>query len=123
VCRGERRKERHQRASHPKQPQRSQKSLQTTQDKREAFVQKKEFFLEFSKYHMYADNLLIYHSRPREMLFECIHEVNSSRVFECVLANSLKLNFEIDGAANIQKLHVGSSSSAFSWRRFYPVSF
>jgi hypothetical protein len=31
--------------------------------------------LEFSKYQMYAD-LQIYHSRPREMLFECIREVN-----------------------------------------------
>jgi hypothetical protein len=40
--------------------------------------------LEFSKYHMYANDLQIYHSRPREMLFECIREVNSdlSRVFE-----------------------------------------
>jgi hypothetical protein len=28
--------------------------------------------LEFSKYHMHADDLQIYHSRPREMLFECI---------------------------------------------------
>jgi hypothetical protein len=94
VCKSERGKERRQRASHPKQHQRSQKSLQTTPDKREAFVQKKEFFLEFSKYHMYADNLLIYHSRPRERLFECIHEVNSdlAKVFEWFLANSLKLN-------------------------------
>jgi retron-type reverse transcriptase len=33
--------------------------------------------LEFSKYHMYADDLQIYHSRPTEMLFECIREVNS----------------------------------------------
>jgi Reverse transcriptase (RNA-dependent DNA polymerase) len=50
--------------------------------------------LEFSKYHMFADDLQIYHSRPREMLFECICEVNSdlSRVFEWSLVNSLKLN-------------------------------
>jgi hypothetical protein len=43
---------------------------------------------------MYAEDLQIYLSRPREMLFECIREVNSdlSRVFECSLANSLKLN-------------------------------
>jgi hypothetical protein len=33
--------ERHQRASHPKQHQRTQKCLQTSQDEREAFVQKK----------------------------------------------------------------------------------
>jgi hypothetical protein len=33
--------------------------------------------LEFSKYHMYADDLQIYHSRPREILCECIREVNS----------------------------------------------
>jgi hypothetical protein len=50
--------------------------------------------LEFSKYHMHADNLQINHSRPREMLFECICEVNSdlSKVFEWSLANYLKLN-------------------------------
>jgi hypothetical protein len=50
--------------------------------------------LEFSKYHMYADDLQIYYSQPREMLFECIREVNSdlSKVFEWSLANSLKLN-------------------------------
>jgi hypothetical protein len=47
--------------------------------------------LEFSRY---VDDLQIYHSRPREMLFECIREVNSdlSKVFEWFLANSLKLN-------------------------------
>jgi hypothetical protein len=40
--------------------------------------------LEFSKYHMYTDDLPIYHSRPREMLFEFFREVNSylSKVFE-----------------------------------------
>jgi hypothetical protein len=50
--------------------------------------------LEFSKYHMYADDLQIYHSRPKEMLFECIREVNSdlSKVFEWSFANSSKLN-------------------------------
>jgi hypothetical protein len=50
--------------------------------------------LEFSKYHMYADDLQIYHSRPKEMLFECIREVNSdlSEVFEWSFANSSKLN-------------------------------
>jgi hypothetical protein len=39
--------------------------------------------LEFLKYHMYADDLQIYHSRPKKMLFECIREDNSdlSRVF------------------------------------------
>jgi hypothetical protein len=43
---------------------------------------------------MYADELQIYHSRPREMLFECIRGVNSdlSKVFELSFANSLKLN-------------------------------
>jgi hypothetical protein len=44
--------------------------------------------LEFSKYHMYAKDLQIYHSRPREMLFECINEVNSdlSRVLNGLLS-------------------------------------
>jgi hypothetical protein len=48
--------------------------------------------LEFSKYHMCADDLQIYHSRPREMHCECILEVYSdlSIVFEWSLANSLK---------------------------------
>jgi hypothetical protein len=41
VQNGERRKERRQRASHPNQNQRSQKCLQTSTDKKEAFVQKK----------------------------------------------------------------------------------
>jgi hypothetical protein len=36
--------------------------------------------LEFSKYHMYADDLQIYHSQLREMLFECIREVNRAVV-------------------------------------------
>jgi hypothetical protein len=50
--------------------------------------------LEFSKYHMYADDLQIYHNRSKEMLFECIREINSnlSKVFEWSLASSLKLN-------------------------------
>jgi hypothetical protein len=51
--------------------------------------------LEFSKYHKYADDLQFYHSRQREMLFECIREDNCidlSKVFEWSLANSLKLN-------------------------------
>jgi hypothetical protein len=50
--------------------------------------------LEFPKYHMYADDLQIYQSRRRDMLFECIREVNSdlSKVFEWSLPNSLKLN-------------------------------
>jgi hypothetical protein len=34
--------------------------------------------LEFSKYHMYADDLQIFRSRPREMLFECISTNASS---------------------------------------------
>jgi hypothetical protein len=37
----ERGKERHQRASHPNQNQKSQECLQTSLDKKEAFVQKK----------------------------------------------------------------------------------
>jgi hypothetical protein len=50
--------------------------------------------LEFLKNHMYADDLQIYHSQPREMLFEFIREVNSylSKVFEWFFAYSLKLN-------------------------------
>jgi hypothetical protein len=66
----------------------------------------------------YAEDLQIYHSRPREKLFECIREVNSdlSRVFEWSLANSFELkSFEIYGAPNIQELLNGSSSGAFSW--------
>jgi hypothetical protein len=75
---------------------------------------------------MYADDLQIYHSRPREMLFECIREVNSdlSRVFEWSLANYFEVkSFEIYGAPNIKELLNGSSSGAFSWCRFYPVCF
>jgi hypothetical protein len=41
VCKGKRGKERHQRASHQNQNQRSQECLQTSPDKREACVQKK----------------------------------------------------------------------------------
>jgi hypothetical protein len=43
--------------------------------------------LEFSKFHMYADDLQIYHSRPRDMLSECIREVNSDllRIFEWLI--------------------------------------
>jgi hypothetical protein len=41
VCRGERGKERRQRASHPKQHHSRQECLQTSPDKREAFVTKK----------------------------------------------------------------------------------
>jgi retron-type reverse transcriptase len=33
--------------------------------------------LEFLKYHRYADDLQIYHSQPRAILFECTREVNS----------------------------------------------
>jgi hypothetical protein len=40
--------------------------------------------LEFSKYHMYADDLQIYHSRPRKMLFECIREDNSIDLLICL---------------------------------------
>jgi hypothetical protein len=48
--------------------------------------------LEFSKYkyHIYADDLQIYHNRTKEMLFECNSYL--SKVFEWSLANSLKLN-------------------------------
>jgi hypothetical protein len=41
VCTGERGKERRQRANHPNQNQRTQECLQTSSEKREAFVQKK----------------------------------------------------------------------------------
>jgi hypothetical protein len=43
--------------------------------------------LKFSKYHMYAEDLQIHHSRPNKMLFEYL-----SKVFEWFLAYSLKLN-------------------------------
>jgi hypothetical protein len=46
--------------------------------------------LEFSRYHRNVDDLQIYHSRPREMLFE--YNSDLSKVFEWSLANSLKLN-------------------------------
>jgi hypothetical protein len=67
--------------------------------------------LELSKYHMYAEDLQIYHSRPRKVLFECIRDVNNdlSKVFEWSLANSLKLNSQNNGAANIQKSLIGSN--------------
>jgi hypothetical protein len=39
------------------------------------FIDDMTEFLEISKYHMCADDLQMYHSRPREMLFEC-REVN-----------------------------------------------
>jgi hypothetical protein len=70
--------------------------------------------LEFSKYHMYADDLHIYHSRPREMLFECIREENSylSRVFEWSLANYLKLN---PSKSMVLPLYRNYFSGAFSW--------
>jgi hypothetical protein len=41
VCKGERRKERCQRASHPKQQQKNQECLQFNPNEREVFVQKK----------------------------------------------------------------------------------
>jgi hypothetical protein len=41
MCKGERGKERRQRASHPKQHKWNQECLQTSPDKRDAFVQKK----------------------------------------------------------------------------------
>jgi hypothetical protein len=41
LSKGEGGKERHQRASHPKQHQRSQECLPTSPDERETFVQKK----------------------------------------------------------------------------------
>jgi hypothetical protein len=49
--------------------------------------------LEFSKYHMYAEDLQINHSRLREMLFECIREVNIdlSKVFEWSLASGMSI--------------------------------
>jgi hypothetical protein len=81
--------------------------------------------LEFSKYHMYADDLQIYHSRPREMLFECTRGVNSdlSKVFEWSLANSLKLNPAKSMVLPIYKNHLLGASSAFFGLRFYPVCF
>jgi retron-type reverse transcriptase len=71
--------------------------------------------LELSKYHMYADDLQIYHSRPREILFECIREVNSdlSKVFEWSLVKGfLRLN---PSKSMIQKSLIRSSSGAFHW--------
>jgi hypothetical protein len=83
------------------------------------FIDDMTVVLEFSKYHMYADDLQIYHSRPREMLFECIREVNSdlSRVFEWFLVNSLKLNPAKSMVLPIYRNHLlyRSSSGAFSW--------
>jgi hypothetical protein len=43
--------------------------------------------LEFSKYDVYTDDPQIYHNRPRELLFECIRQVNND-----LSANSSKLN-------------------------------
>jgi hypothetical protein len=39
------------------------------------FIDDMTEILEFSKYHMYADDLQICHSRSKEMLFECISEM------------------------------------------------
>jgi hypothetical protein len=41
------------------------------------FIDDMTVVLEFLKYHRYADDLQIYHSQPRAILFECIREVNS----------------------------------------------
>jgi hypothetical protein len=79
--------------------------------------------LEFSIYHMYADDLQIYQSRPREMLFECISEVNSdrSKVFECFLANSLKLNPSKSMVLPIYRNHLlGPLSALFLGDDFIP---
>jgi hypothetical protein len=40
------------------------------------FIDDKIDVLEFSKFHMYADDLQIYHSWPRDLPSECIREVN-----------------------------------------------
>jgi hypothetical protein len=50
--------------------------------------------LEFPKFHMYANDLQIYHSRPKDLLSECIREVNSDlrKIFEWSCANLLRLN-------------------------------
>jgi hypothetical protein len=50
--------------------------------------------LEFSKFHMYADDLQIYHSRPKDLLSDCIREVNSDlrKIFEWSRANFLRFN-------------------------------
>jgi hypothetical protein len=51
-------------------------------------------FLEYLKFHKYADDLQIYHTRPRDLLSECIQEVNSDlrKIFEWSHANLLRLN-------------------------------
>jgi hypothetical protein len=50
--------------------------------------------LEFSKLHMYAGDLQIYYSRPRDLLSEYIWEVKSDlrKIFEWSSANLLSLN-------------------------------
>jgi hypothetical protein len=42
------------------------------------FIEGMTDVLEFSKFHMCGDDLQIYHSRSRDMLSECIREVNSN---------------------------------------------
>jgi hypothetical protein len=46
------------------------------------------------QFHMFADDLQIYHSRPRNLLSESIREVNSDirKIFEWSRANHLTLN-------------------------------
>jgi hypothetical protein len=82
--------------------------------------------LEFSKCHMYADDLQIYHSRPRKMLFKCICEVNSdlSSVFKWSLANSLKLNSSKYMVLPINRNHLlGPLPSLFLGDDFIPYFF
>jgi hypothetical protein len=82
--------------------------------------------LEFSKYHMYANDLQIYHSRPREMLVECIREVNSdpSKVFEWPLANSLKFNPSKSMVLPIYRNHLlGPLPALFLCNDFIPYVF
>jgi hypothetical protein len=71
-----------------------------------------------------ADDLQIYHSRPREMLFKC--EVNSdlSKVFEWSLANSLKLNPSKSMVLPINRTHLlGPFAAVFLGEDFIPYVF
>jgi hypothetical protein len=44
------------------------------------FIDEINHVLELSKLHMYADDLQIYHSRTRDLLSECIREVNRKMI-------------------------------------------
>jgi hypothetical protein len=70
--------------------------------------------IDFSKFHMYADELQINHSRPKYLLSECIQEVNSDlrKIFKQSRANLVE-SCQIHVATDLQRTFIGSTSSTF----------